>query len=64
MQDEGIGLPVAANDQHVEESRGIGLRLTLARSLMQAHSGALTVESAERVGTRVRLSFPARRLVG
>jgi signal transduction histidine kinase len=64
VQDEGIGLPVAANDQHVEESRGIGLRLTLARSLMQAHSGALTVESAERVGTRVRLSFPARRLVG
>jgi signal transduction histidine kinase len=30
---------------------------------MQAHDGTLTVESAERVGTRVRLTFPARRLL-
>ena len=64
VQDEGIGLPMAATDAHQEESRGIGLRLTLARSLMQAHDGALTVESAERVGTRVRLSFPASRVLG
>ena len=64
VQDEGIGLPVAANDAHHTESRGIGLRLTLARSLMQAHGGTLTVESAERIGTRVRLSFPAGRVLG
>ena len=63
VQDEGIGLPVAANDAHHTESRGIGLRLTLARSLMQAHGGSLTVESAERIGTRVRLSFPAGRVL-
>lgn len=63
VQDEGIGLPLAPNDAHREESRGIGLRLTLARSLMQAHGGTLTVESTERVGTRVRLSFPARRVL-
>jgi signal transduction histidine kinase len=60
VQDEGIGLPESANDPR-SESRGIGLRLTLARSLMQAHGGTLTVESAERVGTRVRLCFPAER---
>ena len=64
VQDEGIGLPVAANDSHHAQSRGIGLRLTLARSLMQAHGGTLTVESAERIGTRVRLSFPAGRVLG
>jgi signal transduction histidine kinase len=63
VQDEGIGLPVAQNDAHPEESRGIGLQLTLARSLMQAHGGSLTVESTERVGTRVRLGFPAARVL-
>jgi signal transduction histidine kinase len=63
VQDEGVGLPVGAHDSGRTEGRGIGLRLTLARSLMQAHDGALTVESAERVGTRVRLSFPLRRVL-
>jgi signal transduction histidine kinase len=64
VQDEGVGLPVAANDMHHADSRGIGLRLTLARSLMQAHGGTLTVESAECIGTRVRLGFPADRVLG
>jgi signal transduction histidine kinase len=63
VQDEGVGLPVGSNEAGRTEGRGIGLRLTLARSLMQAHDGALTVESAERVGTRVRLSFPMRRVL-
>jgi signal transduction histidine kinase len=64
VQDEGIGLPLGPNESNRDESRGIGLRLTLARSLMQAHGGTLTVESAERIGTRVRLSFPAGRVIG
>ncbi len=63
VQDEGTGLPVTQTGGHPEESRGIGLRLTLARSLMQAHGGSLTVQSAECVGTRVHLRFPASRLV-
>jgi cell cycle sensor histidine kinase DivJ len=63
VQDEGIGLPLGPNESNRDESRGIGLRLTLARSLMQAHDGTLSVESAERVGTRVRLSFPVERLL-
>lgn len=63
VQDEGIGLPTTANNRDAAESRGIGLRLTLARSLMQAHGGSLTVESKEGVGTRVRLTFPATRLL-
>ena len=63
VQDEGVGLPVAQNDTHPKESRGIGLRLTLARSLMQAHGGSLIVDSVERVGTRVRLELPIERLV-
>lgn len=62
VQDEGIGLPVSQSASHPEESRGICLRLTLARSLMKAHGGTLTVQSTERVGTRVTLTFPASRL--
>ncbi len=63
VQDEGTGLPVTQDDGHPEESRGIGLRLTLARSLMQAHGGGLWVQSAECVGTRVYLRFPSARLI-
>jgi signal transduction histidine kinase len=63
IEDEGVGLPISAQESGRTEGRGIGLRLTLARSLMQAHDGALTVESAERIGTRVRLSFPLRRVL-
>ena len=63
VQDEGIGVPVAEGDRHPEESRGIGLRLTLARSLMQAHGGSLIVTSTEGVGTMVRLGFPRTRVV-
>ncbi len=58
VQDEGIGLPIAQSGPAREESRGIGLRLTLARSLMAAHGGKLVVESTEQVGTRVRLVLP------
>ena len=63
VQDEGTGLPVNQNEANPEESRGIGLRLTLARSLMRAHGGSLTVQSAECVGTRVNLRFPDTRLI-
>ena len=63
VQDEGTGLAVNQNDRHPQESRGIGLRLILARSLMRAHGGSLTVQSAECVGTRVTLRFPNARLV-
>jgi signal transduction histidine kinase len=62
VQDEGVGLALARHRPHAEESRGIGLRLTLARSLMHAHGGSLSVQSAERVGTRVRLCFPPERI--
>ena len=44
------------------DSRGIGLRLARARSLMLAHGGRLEVEAAAQIGTRVRLIFPATRL--
>ncbi len=68
VEDEGMGLanPEPANPQWgippARDSRGIGLRLALARALMLAHGGRLEVEAAAKVGTRVRLIFPAARL--
>lgn len=45
------------------DSRGLGLGLALARVLMEAHGGMLTIEVAPSVGTRVTLDFPITRLV-
>lgn len=63
IEDEGSGLaspePGAAAPR---DSRGIGLRLALARALMLAHGGRLEVEAAAQVGTRIRLIFPPTRM--
>ena len=63
VADEGSGNatpetePTAARD-----SRGIGLRLSLARALMTDHGGRIDVEARVGVGTRVSLVFPAARI--
>jgi two-component system sensor histidine kinase VicK len=63
VADEGHGLvgldPPWSEDQ--PDNRGLGLGLSLARALMVAHGGTLSVESAARVGARVTLHFPAER---
>jgi signal transduction histidine kinase len=63
IEDEGAGLfapdPTTC-DGH--DSRGIGMRLTLARTLMEAHGGRVEVASRTGVGTRVSLIFPAARV--
>jgi signal transduction histidine kinase len=64
VADEGHGLvgldPPWSEDQ--PDNRGLGLGLSLARALMVAHGGTLTVESTARVGARVTLHFPAERV--
>jgi signal transduction histidine kinase len=66
VADEGQGLagldPAWPEGQ--PDSRGLGLGLSLARMLMLAHGGALLVESAIGIGTRVSLEFPAEGSVG
>ena len=65
VEDEGTGLLVTQSSPGVPgtESRGVGFALTLAGSLMEAHGGALRLESATRAGTRVVLSFPSSRVL-
>jgi signal transduction histidine kinase len=43
--------------------QGAGLGLTLTKALIERHGGHLTINSAPDLGTTVRLSFPADRLV-
>ena len=62
VQDEGSGL-ASTGAAAVADSRGIGLRLALARNLMLAHGGRLEVEARAGVGSRVNLIFPDARLV-
>jgi two-component system cell cycle sensor histidine kinase PleC len=63
IEDEGAGLAVPRVAGAGVESRGLGLGLSLARSLMQAHGGGLALESAPLVGTRALLSFPIGRVL-
>jgi signal transduction histidine kinase len=65
IDDEGNGLcaPDRPGQPGQPDSRGLGLGLSLARTLMAAHGGTLAIESAQRVGTRVVLAFPSEQTV-
>jgi signal transduction histidine kinase len=64
IEDEGVGFaaPAGAGAALATDSRGIGLRLAVARDLMEAHDGRLEVEALPKVGSRVSLVFPTARL--
>lgn len=72
VEDRGIGIssgdlgavatPFFRTDRsRARRSGGLGLGLSLARRILEAHGGQLVIESQLGVGTRVRLLLPAPR---
>ncbi|MCW8915738.1 MAG: hybrid sensor histidine kinase/response regulator [Magnetovibrio sp.] len=74
IKDQGIGIPKdditkilmpfertqVSKDRQIE---GTGLGLPLTKGLVEAHGGAINIESDVGVGTVVTVSFPASRLI-
>jgi signal transduction histidine kinase len=65
VEDEGTGL--AAEDLGTagdgQGSRGLNLGLMVARQLLHAHEGELTLEAVQGIGARAWLTLPRRRLL-
>ena len=72
IEDTGCGIPKQAlsklgrpfeqvQNQFTKTHKGSGLGLAIARSLVELHGGAMTIESTAGVGTRVALTFPRQR---
>lgn len=64
IEDRGIGIPDALMERIFEpffttRPKGSGLGLATVHRLVDLHDGSLAVESAEGVGTTVRVSFPS-----
>ena len=69
VTDQGRGIPLDALNQvferfHTSTSgtrhRGVGLGLSIVRSLMELHGGEVLIDSAIGEGTTVTCIFPAR----
>lgn len=68
IEDEGAGLTAEDLDAEARETgiagqrtRGLGLGLAVARSLLQAHGGDLVMEATRGVGARAWLTLPRQR---
>ena len=74
VADTGIGIPPGEQETifkpfeqlenaHARRHDGTGLGLFITRNLVEAHQGAILLESTVGVGTTVTAAFPATRLV-
>ncbi len=69
VSDQGRGIPTEVLEQvfdrfrsHTGGSRhrGVGLGLSIVRSLVELHGGRVLIDTAEGVGTTVTCIFPAK----
>jgi signal transduction histidine kinase len=74
VTDTGIGIPAEAIDKlflpfsqvdsaYSRKHDGVGLGLSICRSIMKAYGGSISMESQVNMGTMVTLTFPESRLV-
>lgn len=67
--DQGVGIPLSerakvfetftqASNRPSTETRGVGLGLTIARALIEAHSGDIWIEDTTRQGTTISFTLP------
>jgi signal transduction histidine kinase len=74
VTDTGIGIPAEAIDKlflpfsqvdsaYSRKHDGVGLGLSICRSIMKAYGGSISMESQVDMGTMVTLTFPESRLV-
>ena len=72
IEDRGSGIPadrlrdvfepfVRLEESRSEETGGIGLGLSIARSIVHAHGGTLELENRDEGGLRARITLPAAR---
>jgi two-component system phosphate regulon sensor histidine kinase PhoR len=47
-------------DPHLEGGSGLGLRLAIVKTFVEAHAGTVTVESKDGSGSTFRFSLPPR----
>jgi signal transduction histidine kinase len=74
VTDTGIGIPAEAIDKlfvpfsqvdsaYSRKHDGVGLGLSICRSIMKAYGGSITLQSAVGMGTMVTLQMPVARVV-
>ena len=69
VEDDGCGIPEHMRTRIFstfwttkEQGKGTGLGLAIVKKLVEKYDGAIEVDSEKDVGTKMRLSFPLRRL--